>query len=126
MADVIDNDSWRVWPNGDRRLQLDKQFYRDLKFVTDEALIELKKNYDKVAEITGRFYQNKEQYNEQQDGKLLIVMGSGADMSFANKIEMEAKSKYGIKNVDKRICSAHKATCELLDLLAVYESKKIN
>lgn len=52
LADVIDNDSWRVWPAGDRRLQLDKQFYRDLKQVDDAALSKLKENYQTVAHIT--------------------------------------------------------------------------
>lgn len=118
LADVIDNDSWRVWPNGDRRLQLDKQFYRDLNIVTNEALTELKKNYDKVAQITGNFLNNKEEIN---NCKLLIVMGSSADLKFAEKIENEARTKYGVENIAKRICSAHKAIDELLDLLAEYE-----
>lgn len=52
IADVIDNDSWRVWPAGDRRLQLDKQFYRDLEEVDDTALSKLRENYQKVAEFT--------------------------------------------------------------------------
>ncbi|KAI1714340.1 SAICAR synthetase domain-containing protein [Ditylenchus destructor] len=116
LADVVDNDSWRVWPNGDRRLQLDKQFYRDLKDVTDDALVELKKNYDKVAELTSKFT------NSSAQSKIVIVMGSSADLEYTKKIETEAK-KLGVADVERRICSAHKSTAEVLQLADKYEAQ---
>jgi phosphoribosylaminoimidazole-succinocarboxamide synthase len=50
VADVIDNDSWRIWPGGDPNQMVDKQLYRDgqpLDYVADR--------YAWVAEATNQF-----------------------------------------------------------------------
>ena len=52
VADVIDNDSWRLWPGGDKTRMLDKQIYRDMPEVTDEGLARLLSRYEEVARRT--------------------------------------------------------------------------
>ena len=57
IADVVDNDSWRVWPQGREELMLDKQFYRNLEVVTQADLDQVRANYEQVADMVGTFPQ---------------------------------------------------------------------
>lgn len=63
VGDVIDNDSWRIWPYGEKEQMKDKQVYRDLKEATDFAakareLGKIKQNYEWVAKATELFNSN--------------------------------------------------------------------
>ncbi|WP_298821816.1 phosphoribosylaminoimidazolesuccinocarboxamide synthase [Chloroflexus sp.] len=55
VADVIDNDSWRIWPGGDPNRMLDKQVYRNAQVVDETLLADVYQRYALVAELTGRW-----------------------------------------------------------------------
>ncbi len=53
IADVVDNDSWRIWPGADPKKQLDKQCFRD-----NSPLSEVAEKYALVARLTARFLES--------------------------------------------------------------------
>ncbi|XP_042198013.1 multifunctional protein ADE2 [Callorhinchus milii] len=117
LADVIDNDSWRLWPSGDRSLQKDKQVYRDLKEVTPEALQMVKQNFEWVAERVQTLLVTK------ASGRVVVIMGSTSDLGHSQKIK-QACGNYGIP-CELRVSSAHKGPDETLRIKAEYEGDYI-
>ena len=50
LSDVVDNDSWRIWPGGKPNKQLDKQSFRE-----GENLFNVSNKYQLVTELTNQF-----------------------------------------------------------------------
>uniref|UniRef100_A0A452SVX7 Bifunctional phosphoribosylaminoimidazole carboxylase/phosphoribosylaminoimidazole succinocarboxamide synthetase n=1 Tax=Ursus americanus TaxID=9643 RepID=A0A452SVX7_URSAM len=117
LADVIDNDSWRLWPSGDRSQQKDKQSYRDLKEVTPEGLQMVKKNFEWVAERVELLLKSESQC------RVVVLMGSSSDLSHCEKIK-KACGNFGIP-CELRVTSAHKGPDETLRIKAEYEGDGI-
>jgi len=113
VADVIDSDSWRLWPSGDKRLMVDKQVYRNLVQVTQTDLDTVKRNFNWISEQLNGIIPKK-------DHLVVILMGSISDTDHCEKIAKSC-SALGI-NCELRVTSAHKGTQETLRIVAEYES----
>ncbi|XP_062306394.1 multifunctional protein ADE2 [Osmerus eperlanus] len=117
IADVIDNDSWRLWPAGDRSQQKDKQVYRDLKEVTPEAMQMVKQNFEWVSDRLELLME------PQVSGRVVVLMGSTSDLAHCEKIR-KACGAYGIQSI-LRVTSAHKGPEETLRIKAEYEGDAV-
>lgn len=113
LADVIDSDSWRLWPSGDKRLMVDKQVYRNLTTVTQDDLQTVKRNFEWISEQMDHIIPSN-------DNLVVILMGSPTDTEHCEKIARHCKS-LGL-NVELRVTSAHKSTQDTLQIVREYES----
>ncbi|XP_028140969.1 bifunctional phosphoribosylaminoimidazole carboxylase/phosphoribosylaminoimidazole succinocarboxamide synthetase [Diabrotica virgifera virgifera] len=116
VADVIDSDSWRLWPSGDKRLMVDKQVYRNLTTVTDKDLDTVKRNFEWIADQLDHLI-------PPNNHLVVIIMGSPADKDHCNKIKQQCED-LGL-NVEIRVASAHKTTDFALELVSYYEGMNI-
>lgn len=69
VADVVDNDSWRIWPGGEQARMLDKQLYRNAAVVDDALLADVLARYARVAELTAVLRQEDDGRRETVDGR---------------------------------------------------------
>lgn len=116
LSDVIDNDSWRLWPNGDKRLMLDKQVYRNLTEVDNVAMEKIRSNFALVAERTETLFKSLIPSVDSAVGSLKVVppqvgiiMGSSSDRKFVDSI-IKTLETFGVRRAEVYISSAHKST----------------
>lgn len=108
LSDVIDNDSWRLWPNGDKRLMLDKQVYRNLAQVDKDSMEKIRSNFALVAERTENLFKSLIP-RPSVTPQVGVIMGSKSDEKYVESIK-KALEKFGITRVKVNISSAHKST----------------
>jgi phosphoribosylaminoimidazole-succinocarboxamide synthase len=113
IADVIDNDSWRVWPQGREELMLDKQLYRNLEVVTPADLEQVRANYEQVADIVGTFPQMRP--------GMVALLADGAEHAATTETLARALGAYGLPSV-RHIVSVARMPGNVLQLIAQLEA----
>jgi phosphoribosylaminoimidazole-succinocarboxamide synthase len=113
IADVIDNDSWRIWPQGREELMLDKQLYRNLETVDEPALEMVKQAYERVADYVGTF-------PVMRSGMVAVIADSAAQVDRANEIAMTL-GQLGVPTV-RHVANAAATPGFVLQLMAQLEA----
>jgi hypothetical protein len=113
IADVIDNDSWRVWPQGREDLMLDKQVYRNLAAVTPDDLERVRANYEQVAEIVGTFPQMR-------PGMVALLADGPEHVALLDQLG-RSLGTFGLRSV-RHVVSVARTPGYVLQLLAQLEA----
>ncbi len=98
VADVIDNDSWRIWPQGREDMMLDKQYYRNLPEVTATDLDTVREKYEAVAEMVGTF-------PTMRPGMVALIADGPQSVPLLDPI-VRAISVFGLQSL-RRVVSSH-------------------
>ncbi|XP_054161778.1 phosphoribosylaminoimidazole-succinocarboxamide synthase-like [Oppia nitens] len=58
LADIIDNETWRLWPSGDKKQMVDKQIYREYSEgqVDDQVIDYVRTVFQNVSDLTQQLF----------------------------------------------------------------------
>jgi len=113
IADVIDNDSWRIWPQGREELMLDKQMYRNFESVDEAGLEQVKRAYERVADLVGTF-------PVMRPGMAAVIADSPVHIDRVNEI-VKVLGQLGLPTV-RHVASASATPGFVLQLIAQLEA----
>lgn len=113
IADVVDNDAWRIWPQGREDLMLDKQMYRNFSTIDDAGLEQVKRAYETVADFVGTF-------PVMRPGMVAVIADGPARVDRANEIA-KAVGQLGLPSV-RHVASPAITPGYVLQLLAQLEA----
>ena len=113
IADVVDNDSWRIWPQGREELMLDKQIFRNLETVDAESLAKVKAAYEQVAEMVMAF-------PVMRPGMVAVFADTGADIERANAVVTQLGA-FGLPTI-RHVASATRTPGYVLQLVTQLEA----
>ncbi|MFN2528132.1 MAG: phosphoribosylaminoimidazolesuccinocarboxamide synthase [Candidatus Baltobacteraceae bacterium] len=108
IADVIDNDSWRIWPQAREDLMLDKQLYRNLDKASPDDLLRIKDAYESVADQVGSFPQMR-------PGMVAVICDGPEYVDSSNRL-VQSLQMFGLPTV-RHVASSIKTPGYVLQLV---------
>ncbi|HEY5257041.1 MAG TPA: phosphoribosylaminoimidazolesuccinocarboxamide synthase [Candidatus Baltobacteraceae bacterium] len=113
IADVIDNDSWRIWPQGREELMLDKQIFRNLENVDADGLAKVKSAYEQVAEMVMSF-------PVMRSGMVAVFADSQERLEAANAVIAQLAA-FGVPTI-RHVANATRTPSYVLQLITQLEA----
>lgn len=98
LADIIDNETWRLWPKSDRKLMVDKQIYREYKDeeIDDKVIDHVRNVFQNVANLTQQLFSTSIIQSVKKQSVIILVETEN-DVFLAQKLRKYLESDYGMK-----------------------------
>jgi phosphoribosylaminoimidazole-succinocarboxamide synthase len=100
LADIIDNETWRLWPKSDRKLMVDKQIYREYKDeeIDDKVIDHVRNVFQNVANLTQQLFSTSIIQSVKKESVIMLVETEN-DEFLAQKLMKYLESDYGMKKI---------------------------